>query len=105
MKSISVKELKELKDNNEEFQLVDVREEYEYDIANIDGELIPLGDLPDNMDKIAKDKKVIMQCRSGARSARAIKFLEENGDFDNLYNLEGGILAWSDEIDPSIEKY
>lgn len=91
-------------DNGEDFQLIDVREQKEYDFANLGGELIPLNTLPDNVDKIASDKKVVIHCRSGKRSANAIMFLERQG-FDNLYNLEGGILAWSDEIDPSVPKY
>jgi sulfur-carrier protein adenylyltransferase/sulfurtransferase len=105
MKTISVQELKKMMDSGENFQLIDVREDYEYDIANIGGELIPLGQIPDFTDKIARDKKVVVHCRSGVRSARAIEFLEENNGFDNLYNLEGGILAWSDQIDASVAKY
>jgi len=104
VKEISVKELKNMIDNEEDFQLIDVREQNEYDFTNIGGDLIPLGTIPDNIDKISKNKKVIMQCRSGKRSADAIAFLQQHG-FDNLYNLSGGILAWSDEIDPSIPKY
>lgn len=104
IKEISVQELKHMIDNEEDFQLVDVREQNEYDFTNIGGELIPLGSIPDNIDKISKNKKVIMQCRSGKRSADAIAFLQQHG-FENLYNLSGGILAWSDEIDPSIPKY
>jgi len=105
VKEITVKELKEMQDNNEDFQLIDVRESHEYDIANLNGELIPLGDIPDSIEKVNKDKKVIVHCRSGARSAKAIEYLQSKGDFDNLYNLKGGVLAWSDEIDPSMPKY
>lgn len=104
MKEVSVKELKEMMDSGEDFQLIDVREPYEYDIANLDGELIPLNEIPFAKDKISKDKKVVVHCRSGARSGNAIKYLEQNG-FDNLYNLKGGVLAWADEIDPEMEKY
>ena len=67
--------------------------------------MIPLASVPDHVDKIAKDKKVVVHCRSGKRSGNAIQFLEQQHSFDNLYNLAGGILAWSDEIDPSIPKY
>lgn len=105
MKEISVKELKEWMDKGEDFQLIDVREPNEYEVAEIGGELIPLATVPDNADKIAKDKKVVVHCRSGKRSANAIQFLEQQHGFDNLYNLTGGILAWSDEIDPDIQKY
>jgi adenylyltransferase/sulfurtransferase len=100
-----VKELSELRENNEDFQLIDVREQYEYDIAHIDGELVPLGQVPSFADKISKDRKVVVYCRSGIRSAQAIRVLEKKHGFDNLYNLKGGILAWADEIDPSIPKY
>lgn len=105
MKTINVKQLQEMINSNEPYQLIDVREEYEFEIANLEGELIPLGQIPDFVEKIAKDKKVIVHCRSGVRSARAIEFLEENHGFDNLYNLEGGILAWAEEIDQTIAKY
>lgn len=104
MKEITAKELKSLMDEKEDFQLIDVREQKEYDFANIGGELIPLNTIPQNQDKIAKDKKVVVYCRSGARSANAIMYLEQQG-FKDLYNLRGGILAWSDDVDPSIQKY
>lgn len=105
MKEITVKELKQLMDSGEAFQLVDVREPNEFEVAQIGGELMPLATVPDNVDKFSKDKKVVVHCRSGKRSANAIQFLEQQHGFDNLYNLEGGILAWSDEIDPSVQKY
>lgn len=105
MKEITVKELKQMMDNGEDFQLIDVREPNEYEVAEIGGELIPLATVPSNVDKFSKDKKVVVHCRSGKRSANAIQFLEQQHGFDNLYNLEGGILAWSDEIDPNIQKY
>lgn len=94
MKTITVQELKILKDQNAHFQLIDVREVYEYEEANIGGHLIPLGEIQARFTEISKDKQVIMQCRSGARSAGAIQFLEQNYGYTNLYNLEGGILAW-----------
>lgn len=104
MKEISVFELKEKIDNNEDFQLIDVREDFEYEMSNLGGVLIPLAGIMIESDKIARDKPVIMQCRSGKRSAVAIMQLEQKG-FDNLYNLQGGILAWAEEIDPSMEVY
>lgn len=101
MKSITVKELKDLMDNGADFQLIDVREDYEYEAGSIEGgEHIPMNDVPANVDRIAKDKQVIVQCRSGKRSANVIQFLEMNHQFENLYNLEGGIIAWATEIDP-----
>lgn len=105
MKTKSVIELKSMIDSGEPFQLIDVREPYEHEFANIEGELIPLNTLTENYNKIEKDKPVIIYCRSGARSGQAVLFLETNLGLDNLYNLEGGILAWSDEIDPKIPKY
>ncbi|MFZ1805970.1 MAG: molybdopterin-synthase adenylyltransferase MoeB [Cyclobacteriaceae bacterium] len=105
MKEVTVSELKALKDNGEAFQLIDVREEYEREICSIDGESIPIGEIAQSIDKISKDKKVVIHCRSGSRSGNTIKWLERNHDFDNLYNLKGGILAWADEIDTSLTKY
>ena len=102
MNSISVSELKEMIDNNEDFQLIDVREEHEYENANINGLLIPMGEIAARYEEVSKDKKVIVQCRSGARSANVIGFLEQNFGYTNLVNLEGGILAWAAEIDDSL---
>ena len=104
MKEISVQELKEKIDKGEDFQLIDVREEFEYEVSNLGGVLIPLGGILIEADKIAKDKPVIVQCRSGKRSAAAIMQLEAIG-YTNLYNLQGGILAWASEIDPTISVY
>lgn len=105
VKEITVKELKKLMDEEADFQLIDVREPHEFEIANLKGQLIPLGELPKQTDKIAKDKQVVVHCRSGARSAQAIEYLQEQLGLDNLYNLKGGVLAWADEIDPSMQKY
>lgn len=104
MKEVSVQELKEKMDSGEDFQLIDVREDFEYETSNLGGQLIPLGGILIETDKIEKDKPVIVMCRSGKRSAAAIMQLEQRG-FTNLYNLQGGILAWADEIDPTISVY
>lgn len=104
MKEISVQELKEKIDKGEDFQLIDVREDFEYQVSNLGGELIPLGGILIETDKIAKDKEVVIMCRSGKRSAAAIMQLEAQG-FTNLYNLYGGILAWQEDIDPSLDVY
>jgi len=105
VKEVDVHELQKLIDSGEDFQLIDVREPYEYDIANLKGELIPLGQIEQAGSKIAKDKKVIIHCRSGKRSADAIRELEHLYKFDNLYNLKGGILAYAKEIDTTMPTY
>lgn len=105
MKEISVSELKQMIDEKSDFQLIDVREPHEYDICHLDGELIPMGTVPDHVDKISKERKVIVHCRSGKRSGDIVNYLEQNHGYENLYNLAGGILAWADEIDPSMPKY
>lgn len=98
MKEITVQELKQLKDSNADYQLIDVREEHEFDEANLGGHLIPLGDILNRSDEVSKDKKVVVHCRSGKRSATAIQALESNLGYNNLYNLKGGILAYIEEI-------
>ena len=105
MQEITVQQLKSMKDAKEDFQLIDVREEYEHEICEIGGELIPMGEVNDNVEKISRDKKVVVHCRSGKRSASVIQMLEQAHGFKNLYNLKGGILAWADEIDNSLAKY
>ena len=98
MKEITVQELKQLMNDKKDFQLIDVREEYEFDEANMNGELIPMGEVMDNLDKISKDKQVVIHCRSGKRSATVINALESQHGYTNLYNLKGGILAYIEEV-------
>lgn len=105
MQEVTVTELKKMMDSNEDFQLIDVREEHEVDIASIGGELIPMGDVMDNLDKISKDKKVVIYCRSGNRSGVITQALESQRGFKNVHNLKGGILAWATEVDPAVTKY
>ena len=105
IKEITVQELKLMLDTKSDFQLIDVREPYEYDIANLNGELIPLGQIATIADRIDKNKKVIIHCRSGKRSADAIRELQQHYNFENLYNLKGGIIAYSKEVDESIPVY
>lgn len=104
MKEISVQELQEKKEKGEDFQLIDVREDFEYEMSNLGGTLIPLGGILIEADKIDKTKPVVVMCRSGKRSAAAIMQLEQHG-FTNLHNLKGGILAWAAEIDPTLNVY
>ncbi len=105
MKEITVKRLKEMMDKHEDFQLIDVREDFEYEMSNLGGKLIPLGGILIEAEQIAKDKPVVIHCRSGKRSAAAIAQLEQQFGFTNLSNLQGGILAWVEEIDPTIQVY
>lgn len=105
MKEVTVQELKKLMDSGADFQLIDVREPHEFDICNLNGELIPQGDIPANVDKVSKDKQVVIHCRSGARSGNMVQWLEKNHGFTNLYNLKGGILAWAREIDTDMPTY
>jgi len=104
MKEISVQELKDMVDGNQEFQLIDVREPFEYEVSNLNGVNIPLSGVVIESDKVAKDIPVVIHCRSGKRSAQAVMLLEQKG-FTNLANLQGGILAWKDEFDPEMDVY
>jgi adenylyltransferase/sulfurtransferase len=101
---ITVKELKARIDAGENVQLIDVREPYEYQIAQIGGKLIPQNDVPNRLAEIDRDREVVVHCRSGARSQRIAEFLVQAG-YPKVVNLAGGILAWSNEIDPSVQKY
>jgi adenylyltransferase/sulfurtransferase len=105
VKEITVQELKSLRENGTPYQLIDVREPLEYEIVHIDGELIPLAEVVCAEERIARDRKVILHCRSGMRSANCIRVLEQRFGFENLYNLRGGVLAWVVEIDSSLPQY
>lgn len=102
---ITVTEMAQWQKTGVDFQLIDVREPYEFGIAEIGGELMPVGQISTFLPWISRDKKVVIHCRSGVRSARAIRELQSIDRFDNLYNLKGGILAWSQEIDPTVPQY
>ncbi|RMF62703.1 MAG: molybdopterin-synthase adenylyltransferase MoeB [Bacteroidetes bacterium] len=103
---ITVTELKARLDRGERPFILDVRKPHEYEIANLGAPLIPVDELADRLDELApyRDQEIIVHCRSGARSARAVKLLREHG-FHGAVNLKGGILAWSDEVDPGVPKY
>lgn len=105
IKGIDVTTLKLWLDGAEDIQLIDVREPYEYEIVNINGQLIPQNDILDHIDEISSDYKVVIHCRSGKRSADVISLLQDKYGFTNLYNLEGGILAWAEKIDTTLPKY
>src|SRR5206468_3485388 len=102
---ISVQELKGKMDAGETFRLIDVREPFEFEIAQIEGaKLIPLGEIPERADELDREQTLIVHCHSGRRSAQAVQLLKQRG-FANVYNLEGGIDAWSEFIDPTVPKY
>lgn len=102
---ISVEELKARLDRGDKFVLLDVREQFEWDVARIPGaKLIPLGDLASRMSELDSADEIVIHCKSGVRSAKALRDLQKAG-FSKLANVTGGILAWSDRIDPSVPKY
>lgn len=103
-KEITVDELRDKMTRGEDFEIIDVREPYEYEISNIGGKLIPLNTIDKHFNEIPSDKPVILHCRTGIRSANAYRKLEKHG-FQNLYNLKGGILEWADKIDTQLAKY
>ena len=101
---ITVQDLKSKLDNGESINVLDVREPHEYEVANIGVRLIPLGELPQRLVELDQNENFAIHCKTGGRSARAVKLLQDAG-FTNVYNVKGGITAWSEEIDPSIPKY
>jgi sulfur-carrier protein adenylyltransferase/sulfurtransferase len=101
---ITPKELKARLDKGEDIYVLDVREPHEYQICNINGHLIPLGELPQRVHELDSSIEIVAHCKSGKRSAQAVEFLRGAG-FKKIQNLKGGILAWSDEVDPSVPKY
>jgi adenylyltransferase/sulfurtransferase len=101
---LTVKELKQRIDAGEDIYILDVREPYEYQIANIGGKLIPQNDVPLRLAEIDRGRQIVVHCRSGARSQRIAEFLHQSG-YHDVVNLAGGILAWAAEIDPAMQKY
>jgi molybdopterin/thiamine biosynthesis adenylyltransferase/rhodanese-related sulfurtransferase len=101
---IQVEELKRRLDAKEDLFVLDVREPHEYQICNIGGHLIPLGDLPRRVNELDSSREIVAHCRSGVRSAKAVDFLQQAG-FKKVHNLAGGILAWADRVDPKMPKY
>jgi len=101
---ITVEDLKQLRDDGADFVLVDVREPHEVEICELGGAVIPLGQIATRVDELDKGAHVVVHCRSGGRSAKAVEFLRGNG-FDNSWNVNGGILAWIDRIDSSLTPY
>ena len=101
---ITVTELKRRRDSGEDVFVLDVREPFEYQIANIGGKLMPQGEVPQRLSELDRDREIIVQCKSGGRSQRIAEFLKQQG-YEKVANLSGGILAWSDQVDPSVPKY
>ena len=102
--SISVEELKKKMDAKADIFILDVREPHEYQICNLNGYLIPVGDLPKRVSELDSNREIVAHCKMGGRSAKAVNFLRRSG-FKNVYNLTGGITAWADKIDPKMPKY
>jgi sulfur-carrier protein adenylyltransferase/sulfurtransferase len=101
---IQVEDLKQRLDAGEDLFVLDVREPHEYQICNINGYLIPLGELPKRVHELDSSREIVAHCRSGVRSAKAVNFLRQAG-FKKVHNLAGGILAWADRVDPKMPKY
>jgi len=101
---ITAREMKARLDRGDNLFILDVREPHEFQICNLQGHLIPLGQLPQRVKELDSSREIVVHCRSGKRSAEAIMFLQQAG-FRKLWNLKGGVLAWSDEVDPTMPKY
>ncbi len=97
-------ELKQRLDRGDQIEVVDVREPWEHQTANIGGRLIPLNEVPQRMGEIDREREIVIHCKSGGRSQRAAEFLAQAG-YEKVWNLAGGITAWSNEVDPSVPKY
>jgi len=101
---IPVEELKRRLDRGDDLLILDVREPHEYQICNLGGYLIPLGELPSRVHELDTSREIVAHCRSGVRSAKAVNFLRQAG-FKKVHNLSGGILAWADRVDRTMPKY
>ncbi|CAN5776069.1 hypothetical protein BH20ACI4_BH20ACI4_04420 [soil metagenome] len=106
MEQITATQLREKMDAGEDIQLIDVRQPDEHDFANIEGaKLIPLGEIVKRMDEIDENRETVVHCKAGGRSAKAIQALQQAGFKGDLKNLAGGIIAWSNDVDPKVPKY
>jgi adenylyltransferase/sulfurtransferase len=94
-----------MRDRKEDFVLVDVRNPDEFEISMIEGAVkLPLPELPQRFQELPKDKLIVLQCKMGGRSARALRFLRQQG-YPKLKNVAGGINAWAERIDPNVPQY
>jgi adenylyltransferase/sulfurtransferase len=101
---MTVEEFKQRRDRGDDLFLLDVREPHEYQICNLNGYLIPLNDLPKRVNELDSSREIVVHCKMGGRSAKAVDFLRQAG-FTKVHNLAGGINAWSEKVDPSVPKY
>lgn len=102
--TITARDLKAKLDRGDDVFILDVREPHEYQICNLSGHLIPLGELPRRVHELDSAREIVAHCRTGKRSAKAVDFLRQAG-FRKVYNLHGGILSWSTEVDPKVPRY
>lgn len=106
MKSITVNELKQLIDRDEQVQIIDIREEDERDICAIKGSVhIPMAEVLSNTDRLSKEGTVVIHCKAGDRASAVVLLLNTKHGIDNVYNLAGGIIAWANTIDPQMAVY
>lgn len=103
-RNLTVREFQEIRDTQQAHFLLDVREEFEYQTCNLGGKLIPLAELNAHLDQLPRNEMIVVHCKAGGRSVKAAKLLSDHG-FQQVYNLEGGILAWIEQVDPSLKKY
>ena len=101
---IQAEDLKSRLDHGENLFLLDVRDEYEYEISNIGGHLIPLPELPRRLSELNTNQEIVALCKMGPRGVKAVELLQKKG-FKRVSNLRGGIHAWSDRVDRSVRKY
>lgn len=101
---IQAEELKSRLDKGDNLFLLDVRDEYEFEISNIGGHLIPLPELPKRLDELNENEEIVALCKMGPRGVKAVELLQRQG-FKKVSNLRGGIHAWSDRVDHSVRKY
>jgi len=101
---MQVEELKSRLDSGDDLYLLDVRDEYEFQISNIGGHLIPLPELPKRLGELSTGQEIVAVCKMGSRSLKAVEILQKNG-FQKVSNLSGGIHAWSDRVDRKVRKY
>jgi adenylyltransferase/sulfurtransferase len=101
---IQPQELKRRLDRGDDLFILDVREPHEYQICNLGGHLIPLGDLPKRVHELDSSREIVAHCKMGGRSAKAVDFLRQAG-FKKVLNLAGGINAWAEKVDPKVPKY